>query len=205
MCQNWLEFSITAVFTLYSTFYTQVELWIIFFVAETLRALYLADNDFETLPADFGKLVNLQIVSVHEVICTHSRYWQTCKSSDCKCSVVDTERTVVHCWMSSIVVIITVVISSCRWAWIRTEGNQTQRVKSAAAQTGRRWQLTLHLHLLLVVSCINTSIIWWPFILDNPVEVAPKRSETLTQYTTLTVLKFLTSTHNLPSQSTSSV
>jgi len=33
------------------------------FVAETLRALYLSDNDFETLPADIGKLVNLQIVS----------------------------------------------------------------------------------------------------------------------------------------------
>jgi len=33
------------------------------FAAETLRALYLADNDFETLPADIGKLVNLQIVS----------------------------------------------------------------------------------------------------------------------------------------------
>jgi len=33
-------------------------------VAETLRALYLADNDFETLPADIGKLVNLQIVSI---------------------------------------------------------------------------------------------------------------------------------------------
>jgi len=32
-------------------------------VAETLRALYLGDNDFETLPADIGKLVNLQIVS----------------------------------------------------------------------------------------------------------------------------------------------
>jgi len=36
---------------------------LVVFVAETLRALYLADNDFETLPADIGKLVNLQIVS----------------------------------------------------------------------------------------------------------------------------------------------
>jgi len=36
-----------------------------------------------------------------------------------------------------------------------------------------------------------------PFIRDNP---APELSETLTQYTTFTVLKFLTSTPSLPSQ-----
>lgn len=33
------------------------------FFIETLRALYLGDNDFETLPADIDKLINLQIVS----------------------------------------------------------------------------------------------------------------------------------------------
>jgi len=43
------------------------------------------------------------------------------------------------------------------------------------------------------------------FILDNPVEPAPELSETLRQYTTLIVLKFLTSIPNLPSQSTSRV
>lgn len=32
-------------------------------VAETLRALYLADNDFEYLPAEIGQLKNLQVVS----------------------------------------------------------------------------------------------------------------------------------------------
>lgn len=31
--------------------------------AESLRALYLADNDFEYLPPEVGKLKNLQIVS----------------------------------------------------------------------------------------------------------------------------------------------
>jgi len=31
-----------------------------YFVVETLRTLYLADNDFETLPVDIGRLVNLQ-------------------------------------------------------------------------------------------------------------------------------------------------
>lgn len=30
---------------------------------ETLRALYLGDNDFETIPAEIGLLKNLQIVS----------------------------------------------------------------------------------------------------------------------------------------------
>lgn len=31
---------------------------------ETLRALYLGDNDFEVLPAEIGNLKNLQIVSL---------------------------------------------------------------------------------------------------------------------------------------------
>jgi Leucine-rich repeat (LRR) protein len=30
---------------------------------DTLRALYLGDNDFENLPPEIGKLKNLQIVS----------------------------------------------------------------------------------------------------------------------------------------------
>lgn len=30
---------------------------------DSIRALYLGDNDFEKLPADFGKLKNLQVVS----------------------------------------------------------------------------------------------------------------------------------------------
>jgi len=33
-----------------------------FFPPETLRALYLADNDFEYLPPEIGQLKNLQIV-----------------------------------------------------------------------------------------------------------------------------------------------
>ena len=33
-------------------------------VVETLRVLYLGDNDFETFPAGLGKLKNLQIVSL---------------------------------------------------------------------------------------------------------------------------------------------
>lgn len=36
---------------------------LIYFLAATLRALYLSDNDFEVLPADIGKLTKLQIVS----------------------------------------------------------------------------------------------------------------------------------------------
>lgn len=31
--------------------------------SDTLRALYLGDNDFEFLPPEIGKLKNLQIVS----------------------------------------------------------------------------------------------------------------------------------------------
>lgn len=34
-----------------------------FFMLETLRALYLGDNDFETIPSEIGQLKNLQIVS----------------------------------------------------------------------------------------------------------------------------------------------
>lgn len=40
------------------------------YVADTLRALYLGDNDFETVPADIAKLINLQIVSKLEMILT---------------------------------------------------------------------------------------------------------------------------------------
>lgn len=32
-------------------------------LTETLRALYLADNDFEYLPPEIGQLKNLQVVS----------------------------------------------------------------------------------------------------------------------------------------------
>ena len=35
------------------------------YVTETLRALYLADNDFEHLPPELGQLQNLQIVSTY--------------------------------------------------------------------------------------------------------------------------------------------
>ena len=31
--------------------------------ADSLRALYLGDNDFETIPPEIGRLKNLQIVS----------------------------------------------------------------------------------------------------------------------------------------------
>ena len=34
-----------------------------FFMMETLRALYLGDNDFEYIPSEVGNLKNLQIVS----------------------------------------------------------------------------------------------------------------------------------------------
>lgn len=36
---------------------------IILTITETLRALYLGDNDFEFLPPEVGNLKNLQIVS----------------------------------------------------------------------------------------------------------------------------------------------
>lgn len=36
----------------------------VFVFAATLRALYLSDNDFETIPADIEKLSKLQIVSL---------------------------------------------------------------------------------------------------------------------------------------------
>jgi len=39
-----------------------------------------------------------------------------------------------------------------------------------------------------------------PFFQDNPGELAPELSETLTQDTTLVVFRFLTNTPNLPSQ-----
>ena len=34
-------------------------------ISDSLRALYLGDNDFEYLPAEIGNLKNLQIVSIH--------------------------------------------------------------------------------------------------------------------------------------------
>ena len=36
---------------------------VIIFILASIRALYLGDNDFEKLPADFGKLKHLQVVS----------------------------------------------------------------------------------------------------------------------------------------------
>ena len=33
-------------------------------LSRTLRALYLGDNDFETIPPEIGQLVNLQIVRI---------------------------------------------------------------------------------------------------------------------------------------------
>lgn len=39
-----------------------------FTFSETLRALYLGDNDFEYLPPEIGNLKNLQIVSSAIVI-----------------------------------------------------------------------------------------------------------------------------------------
>ena len=51
----------------------------------------------------------------------------------------------------------------------------------------------------------NTTTIQQPFIRDNPGELVSELSQTLTQYIAFTVLKFLTSTPNLPSQSTSKV
>lgn len=36
-----------------------------FLFLETLRALYLGDNDFEFLPPEIGNLKNLQIVSIN--------------------------------------------------------------------------------------------------------------------------------------------
>ncbi|XP_008479784.2 ras suppressor protein 1, partial [Diaphorina citri] len=43
-----------------------------FFMLETLRALYLGDNDFEVLPAEIGNLKNLQIVTKTANICLRS-------------------------------------------------------------------------------------------------------------------------------------
>jgi len=51
----------------------------------------------------------------------------------------------------------------------------------------------------------TTTTIYQSFIPDNPGEPAPELSETLTQYTSLTVLKFLTSTPILPSQLTARI
>ena len=64
-----------------------------------------------------------------------------------------------------------------------------------------------------VVSCFTagcchhstTITIQQEFTRDNPGQLVPELSETLTQFATLIVLKFLTSTPNLPSQSSSSV
>ena len=40
--------------------------------ADTLRVLYMGDNDFEYIPPEIGRLKNLQIVSIH----THIMYTQ---------------------------------------------------------------------------------------------------------------------------------
>lgn len=37
-------------------------------LSETLRALYLGDNDFEYLPAEIGNLKSLQIVSIGQIL-----------------------------------------------------------------------------------------------------------------------------------------
>ena len=34
-------------------------------ISDSLRALYLGDNDFETFPPEVGRLKNLQIVSIN--------------------------------------------------------------------------------------------------------------------------------------------
>lgn len=41
-----------------------------FYLQETLRALYLGDNDFEYLPKEVGNLKNLQIVSLLDLLST---------------------------------------------------------------------------------------------------------------------------------------
>lgn len=56
-----------------------------FFMMETLRALYLGDNDFEFIPPEVKNLKNLQIVSTdvntkynnHEMICNYSSGYVT--------------------------------------------------------------------------------------------------------------------------------
>lgn len=40
-----------------------IKMPIILFFIETLRALYLGDNEFEYIPPEIGNLKNLQIVS----------------------------------------------------------------------------------------------------------------------------------------------
>ena len=37
-------------------------------VADTVRALYMGDNDFEHIPPEIGRLTNLQIVSERDAI-----------------------------------------------------------------------------------------------------------------------------------------
>jgi len=52
--------------------------------------------------------------------------------------------------------------------------------------------------------CPYYTTVYRPFIQDKSGEPARELSETLTQYTTFIVLKFLTSTANLPSQASQS-
>jgi len=39
----------------------------LYLLTDTLRALYMGDNDFEVLPDEIGKLKNLQIVSLYYI------------------------------------------------------------------------------------------------------------------------------------------
>ena len=39
----------------------------LYLLTDTLRALYMGDNDFEVLPDEIGKLKNLQIVSFYNL------------------------------------------------------------------------------------------------------------------------------------------
>ena len=45
------------------------------FYSETLRALYISDNDFETVPEDIGQLGKLEVVSIvfHPLKSDHTR------------------------------------------------------------------------------------------------------------------------------------
>ena len=50
---------------------------------------------------------------------------------------------------------------------------------------------------------LNNKTVWWPIIRDDPGKLAPEPSETLTKYTTIIILKFLSSTLNFLSQASS--
>lgn len=48
---------------------------VFFFLTETLRALYLGDNDFEFIPPEIGQLKNLQIVRGELVLLHNLAYF----------------------------------------------------------------------------------------------------------------------------------